>query len=81
MATLQIRNLPDELYRALVRKAEQERRSVSQQAIVTLADGLDREVDPHERRRAALRRAALVDPKATRHLIDPAKLIREDRRR
>jgi plasmid stability protein len=81
MPLLQIRNLPDDLYRTLVRKAEEERRSLSQQAIVVLAKGLEAESDPKARLRDALRRAAAIDPKRTRHLLDPVKLIREDRDR
>jgi len=81
MPALQIRNLPDNLYQALVRKAEEERRSLSQQAIVVLSQGLEAVDDPKARRRAALRRAAMIDPKKTRLLPDPVKLVREDRDR
>jgi plasmid stability protein len=79
MPALQIRNLPDELYQTLVRKAAEERRSLSQQAIVALSKGLSDEIDPKARLRDALRRAAAIDPKKTRRLLDPVKLIREDR--
>jgi plasmid stability protein len=81
MALLQIRNLPEDLYRTLVRKAAEERRSLSQQAIVVLSKGLGDEIDPKARLRDALHRAAAIDPKKTRHLLDPVKLIREDRDR
>lgn len=81
MPLLQIRDLPDELYEALRRKAAEERRSLSQQAIVTLSEGLGDEIDPKARLRDALRRAAAIDPRKTRHLSDPVKLIREDRDR
>ncbi len=36
MATITIKNIPDELYERLKKKAEQERRSINSQAIVCL---------------------------------------------
>ena len=81
MPSLQVRNLPEPIYRELVRQAEKERRSLAQQAIEVLARGLRAEVDPRMRRREALRRASLIDPAQTRHLPDPVRLIREDRNR
>ncbi|GAB4407430.1 MAG: hypothetical protein OHK0039_09890 [Bacteroidia bacterium] len=53
MPTLQVRDLPDHLYRALKQAARAEHRSLSQQAIVTLARGLALGVD-HRQRRAGL---------------------------
>ena len=81
MATLQIRNLPEDVYQALVRKAAEERRSVPQEAIAILEKGLTGDIDPKARLRDALRRAAAIDPKETHRLLDPVKLIREDRDR
>jgi hypothetical protein len=65
----------------LVRQAETERRSLTQQAVAVLAKGLNAEADPKARRREALRKAAAFDRKRTQRLSDPVKLIREDRDR
>jgi len=81
MALLQIRDLPEPLYRKLAGEAAKQRRSLSQQAIAVLAKGLDMEADPKARRKEALRKAALIDRSQTRNLPDPVKLIREDRNR
>jgi hypothetical protein len=81
MPLLQVRDVPEHLYRLLVRQAEKERRSLAQQAIAVLAKGLQVEVDPKARRREALRKAATFNRKVGRHLPDPVRLIREDRDR
>jgi plasmid stability protein len=81
MALLQIRNLPDELYQALVRKAAEERRSLSQQAIVVLSKGLEADSDPKARLRRALAQAKRLNAGRGKSLSDPVKLIREDRDR
>lgn len=80
MPTLQIRKLPDSIYRALKNAAERERRSLSQQAIITLAKGLDVPLDFRERRKKVL-----AQIKKEAHLwkkwahVDVAAWIREDR--
>ena len=81
MATLQVRNVPDHIYRRLTDLAEKERRSLAQQTLVVLAKGLEVEIDPKARRREALRRASLIDRNLTKDLPDFVKMIREDRNR
>lgn len=81
MPTLQVRDVPDHIYRRLVDLAEKERRSLAQQALTIIAKGLDVEVDPKARRREALRRASLIDRNLTKHLPSAVKIIREDRDR
>ena len=81
MPTLQVRDVPEHIYRRLVEEAEKERRSLAQQAVAVLAKGLDADIDPRARLRSALERAARIDRKTTRRLPDPARLIREDRQR
>ncbi|MEO8049551.1 MAG: hypothetical protein ABI833_03975 [Acidobacteriota bacterium] len=81
MPTLQVRDVPEHIYRRLVDLAEKERRSLAQQTLVVLAKALDAESDPKARRRAALDRAAAIDRNLTKHLPDSVKLIREDRDR
>jgi antitoxin FitA len=81
MATLQIRNLPDELYQKLIQKAAQERRSVSQQAVVVLTEGLEASADAKDRVRGVLAEIRRHHAGRGKTLSDPVKLIREDRDR
>jgi hypothetical protein len=74
-------DVPEHLYRLLVRQAEQERRSIAQQAIAVLSKGLHTEADPKARRREALRKAATFNRRVGQRLSDPVLLIREDRDR
>ena len=80
MPTLQIRKLPDDIYQALKDEAERERRSISQQAIISLAKGLDVPVDFRERRKKII-----AEIKQEVHLwkkwanVDVSAWIREDR--
>ncbi len=81
MALLQVRDVPDHLYRRLVQRAQQERRSIAQQTIAMLARDLDVEVAPKARRKQLLDLIRSTSLSNTNQLPDPAKLIREDRRR
>ena len=48
MATLTIKNLPDELYASLTRAAHKNRRSINSEAIVSVERGVDRsDTDSH----------------------------------
>jgi len=82
MPSLQVRELPEIIYNKLKLKAELEHRTLAQQAIVTLAKGLDVTFDPISRRTTLLK---LIKANAIKlkkfQLSDPAKLIREDRER
>lgn len=84
MPSLQIRDLPDDLYDALQRAARQERRSLAQQAVTQLRRSFEA---PHraaiERKNAVLERA-WTERGARRLPADlpaPAELIRADRDR
>lgn len=81
MPLLQVRDVPEHLYRLLVRQAEKERRSIAQQAIATLAKGLGAEIDAQARRREVLAQIRQSHPGRGKSLSDPVKLIREDRQR
>lgn len=80
MPTLQIRQLPDNIYKALKNAAKREKRSLSQQAIITLERGLGVSADYRERRKKILE-----ENKREAHLwkkwanVDVAGWIREDR--
>jgi len=82
MPNLQIRDLPENLYRLLKERAKKERRSLAQEAVIALARGLEREGDPLDRRRKLLKEIEenQIDEKVKSQL-DPVALIREDRER
>lgn len=81
MASLQIRELPDDVYEALARRARAEGRSLAQQAVVELKRLPGR--DARERRRETVERLlGKLDASRGRDLQPtPEALIREDRER
>ena len=79
MPTLQVRDVPEELYRKLVRKAEEEHRSLSKQTIAVLEQGLNMAEDPKARRLRALARAKELRLGEKGGWPDFVKLIREAR--
>jgi hypothetical protein len=81
MPFLQVRDIPEHLYRLLAEQAEKERRSLAQQAVAVLARGLEVELDAKARRQKVLRAIRERSQARPARLKDPAKLIREDRRR
>ena len=82
MPTLQIRNLPEELYEALKAAAKRDRRSLNQQAIVTLENGLTDLAEIKARRRKIMDQIESErDYWKDWNTLDITKLIREDRDR
>ena len=80
MATLQVRDLPDDIYIKLSMVANEENRSLAQQTIVLLKEGLSLRANNKIRRKALLEKIEMNDyPKSEK--IDVVKLIREDRER
>lgn len=83
MPSLQVRELPDNIYHLLQEKANKEHRSLAQEAVITLAKGLETTASHKERRKKLLQ--TIVDhpcsSNKTGHDIDPVPLIREDRER
>lgn len=82
MPSLQVREVPEHIYTKLHAEAKKEHRSFAQQAVATLAKGLDLTEDPKERR-AKLIRKIMEEPFVTdtSRLDDPVVLIRKDRDR
>lgn len=82
MPTIQVRDLPDHIYLALKSAASRERRSLSQQIIVSLAKALGVEADHKARRKAVL---AKIDAAANTFSqyadAEIVNWIREDRER
>ena len=81
MPLIQVRDVPEHIYRLLAEQAERERRSLAQQAVAVLARGLEVDVDSKARRRAVIEALRANPIERTGKLSDPAKSIREDRRR
>jgi plasmid stability protein len=82
MPSIQIRDLPEQIYNKIKNNAQKDHRSLSQQAVVTLKKGLGIDENHKERRRILVdqirsRRVAFDIAK----LEDPINLIREDRDR
>lgn len=80
MPSLQVREMPDVLYGTLQEHAKREHRSLAQQAVVTLARGLDLLEDPAERRRELICRIKAAG-RASAELPDAADMVKEDRAR
>jgi plasmid stability protein len=82
MPSIQVRDLPEQIYNKIKNNAQKDHRSLSQQAIVTLKKGLGIDENHKERRRILVdqimsRRVAFDIAK----LENPVNLIREDRDR
>ncbi|MGA2184315.1 MAG: hypothetical protein ABSH47_14930 [Bryobacteraceae bacterium] len=81
MPLIQVRDVPEHIYRLLVELAERERRSLAQQVVAVLARCLRVDVDVKARRRALLDAIRSGPSAQAGKLINPAGLIHEDRRR
>jgi len=81
MPSLQIRNLPDELYQTLAFRAEQAHRSLAQQALIELLKATG-SVSAGQRERILESISQDIASRGTRTpLAPPEKLLREDRDR
>jgi hypothetical protein len=80
MASLQVRKLPEPLHQWLVEMAQQEHRSIPQQAIVFLAERLKVSLSYKEKRQRVLA-AIKNDAKRLKKfdVSNPIELIRQDR--
>ena len=83
MASLQVRELPENIFFLLKQRAEAEHHSIAQEAIVLLAKGLDTSIALKERRARLLQKieeeAELNSGTAAK--LNPVELIREERKR
>jgi hypothetical protein len=80
MPTLQVRELPEDVYNQLSYLAEKEHRSLAQQTVVLLKEGIRSKLKAKERRRLLLEKAHELELSAV-DLPDLVVLIREDRER
>jgi hypothetical protein len=81
MPTLQVRDIPEDIYQRLSQVAKQENRSITQQTIVILQEGLGIKHSNKERRRVLLEAIKSKANKIEPNNLDPVKLLREDRDR
>jgi plasmid stability protein len=79
--SLQVRDLPEHLYRKLVEKAASEHRSIAQETVVLLEKALEMETEKKAVRQQLLERILKKPPADPKIIPDPVDLIREDRRR
>jgi plasmid stability protein len=80
MPTLQVRNLPEDVYEQLRYLAGKEHRSLAQETIVLLQEGIETRLGNREHRRKLLEKKNPLSIDS-RKLPDPATLVREDRER
>jgi plasmid stability protein len=81
MASLQIRDMPEDLYESLKLKAEKDHRSMAQQAIVLLGEALKAEGRNSSRRMEALKKIQSCKVVTKSEDINIVELIQEDRGR
>lgn len=80
MPTLQVRDLPEDVYVQLNYLAEKEHRSMAQETIVILKEGIVSRLGNKERRKTLLETANVLDIDGVT-LPDAVDLIRKDRER
>lgn len=80
MPSLQVRNLPEDLYHQLNYLASKDHRSLAQETVVLLKESVEARMANQARRKRLLEnyQGLGID---TSDFPDPAKLIREDRNR
>lgn len=81
MASLQVRELPENIYYSLLKRAKEEHRSLAQEAVVILSKGLDLSVSGKERREKLLSEIKNNRVDKSVKEFKPADLLREDRDR
>lgn len=81
MPLLQVRDLPEDLYRVLADIAKQDNRSIAQETIVLLKKALNYRESQQARRRRVLNEINDNPIKNVEAFPDPVDLIREDRER
>jgi hypothetical protein len=81
MPLIQVRDVPDHLYRLLAQQAEREHRSLAQQVLAVLARGLQVDLDAKARRHKLMEAIRASHYRTAGKLSDPAKSVRQDRRR
>lgn len=81
MPLLQVRDMPEDLYKTLAEIAKQDNRSIAQETIVLLKRALNYQESRQSRRKRILAEINNNPIEAVEEFPDPAELIREDRER
>jgi len=81
MPSLQVRELPEHIYHLLQQQARKEHRSLAQEAVVTLAKGLQVSLSHRDRRQKLLAEIARQPACEQADSFDPVKALRQDRAR
>ncbi len=81
MPSLQIRDIPKDLYDTLKKRAEKDHRSLAQQTIVILMEALYGNADKNHRRAAAIEHINKKPSSPRAKNIDIVDLIQTDRKR
>jgi hypothetical protein len=81
MPLLQVRDMPEDLYKTLADIAEQDNRSIAQETIVLLKKALNYKESRQSRRKRILAEIHSNPIKDVQDFPDPEALIREDRER
>jgi plasmid stability protein len=79
MASLQVRDLPDNIYHSLQKQAKEEHRSPAQEAVVVMPKGLDLSISDKKRRSLLLEDIESNDVNFSVKQMDPIDLLREGR--
>jgi hypothetical protein len=79
MPSLQIREIPEDVYEALAERASRQRRSLAQQAIADLAR--IPELEARRTRQAVIEELRASAPVLPTKALDPVRIVREDRNR
>jgi plasmid stability protein len=79
--SLQVRNLPEHIYRRIAERASTEHRSIARETVVLLEKALNMETEKKTARQELIDRILKKPPANPKKIPDPVDLIREDRRR
>lgn len=82
MPSLQVRDLPENIYEKLAEQAQKEHRSLAQQAVVLLAKGLNVDLNTKEKRKQLIDRIVKDSEETSKYtLSNPADILKKDRKR
>ncbi|HDQ13788.1 MAG TPA: hypothetical protein ENN41_03110 [Sediminispirochaeta sp.] len=81
MPLLQVRDIPEDLYRELARVAEQDHRSIAQETVILLKKALQYSETRVCRRKRVIDEIKKNSLEISGDFPDPAELVREDRQR
>ncbi len=81
MATLQVRNLPEHIYRRIAERARSKRSNITQETIYLLQKALDMNEHRRQQRDLLVDQMMTTAPPGGNQWPDPVLMVREDRER